>query len=81
MLRVVYLVVLTQFVLAATVCAAEPGAAAGQRAHRPLAKMHGVGLADVRWTEGFWAERWELCRARCCPASSGRCWTKRIPSS
>ena len=68
MLRVVYLVVLTQFVSAATVCAAEPGAAAGQRPHRPLAKMHGVGLADVRWTEGFWAERWELCRREMLPS-------------
>ncbi len=68
MLRVVYLVVLTQFVSAATVCAAEPGAAAGQRPHRPLAKMHAVGLADVRWTEGFWAERWELCRREMLPS-------------
>ncbi|MFC1718818.1 glycoside hydrolase family 127 protein [Candidatus Poribacteria bacterium] len=28
----------------------------------PHAKLTGVGLSDVEWTQGFWAERFELCR-------------------
>ena len=28
----------------------------------PKAKMTGVGLSDVQWTEGFWAERFAVCR-------------------
>ena len=68
MLRIVYLVVLTLFLSAATVYAAEPGAAGGRLPGSPPAKNAGVGLADVRWTEGFWAERWELCRREMLPS-------------
>ncbi len=28
----------------------------------PYAKMHNVGLSDVRWTNGFWAERFDVCK-------------------
>ncbi len=28
----------------------------------PRVKVRSVGLADVRWTGGFWAERFDLCR-------------------
>src|SRR5262245_15058390 len=28
----------------------------------PHAKMRSVGLGEVRWTRGFWAERFEACR-------------------
>ena len=28
----------------------------------PHAKLSLVGMADVRWTEGFWADRWTCCR-------------------
>src|SRR5437762_3059651 len=28
----------------------------------PHAKLRSVGLGDVRWTRGFWAERFETCR-------------------
>jgi uncharacterized protein len=28
----------------------------------PYAKLTGVGLSDVRWTTGFWAERFAVCR-------------------
>lgn len=27
-----------------------------------FAKLHGVGLSDVHWTNGFWAERFAICR-------------------
>src|SRR5258706_1493792 len=30
--------------------------------HSPYAKLGGVGLADVRLTNGFWAERFAVCR-------------------
>jgi len=33
----------------------------------PDAKMYMVNLADVRWTEGFWAERFEACRTTMIP--------------
>jgi hypothetical protein len=32
------------------------------------ALMHSVGPADVRWTGGFWADRWELCRREMLPS-------------
>lgn len=28
----------------------------------PFAKMHSVGLKDVQWTNGFWKERFDVCR-------------------
>lgn len=30
--------------------------------HSQHAKLHGVGISDVRWTTGFWAERFAVCR-------------------
>ena len=26
------------------------------------AKLTGVGMGDVQWTKGFWAERFAVCR-------------------
>lgn len=28
----------------------------------PYAKLSGVGVGDVQWTKGFWAERFAICR-------------------
>ncbi|MGC4102838.1 aceric acid hydrolase [Ferruginibacter sp.] len=28
----------------------------------PHAKLNSVGMSDVQWTKGFWAERFEVCR-------------------
>ncbi|TMI74098.1 MAG: glycoside hydrolase family 127 protein [Bacteroidetes bacterium] len=28
----------------------------------PYAKLSGVGIGDVQWTKGFWAERFAVCR-------------------
>ncbi len=28
----------------------------------PHAKLSGIGLADLHWTKGFWAERFAICR-------------------
>ena len=28
----------------------------------PFAKLTGVGISDVQWTNGFWAERFAVCR-------------------
>ncbi len=33
----------------------------------PFAKINNVGLTDVHWTEGFWAERFEVCRTSMVP--------------
>src|ERR1700709_1877035 len=33
----------------------------------PAAKMYMVDLADTRWTDGFWAERFEACRTTMIP--------------
>lgn len=27
-----------------------------------FARLHGVGLGDVKWTQGFWADRFEICK-------------------
>jgi DUF1680 family protein len=34
----------------------------------PHVVVHGVGLADVKWTTGFWADRFETCRTGMVPA-------------
>ena len=48
-------------------CPAVPAAA-----HPPAASRHAVvdpvGLADARWTTGFWADRFEVCRSATIPA-------------
>src|SRR5262245_53648497 len=31
-------------------------------------KFHSVGLAEAVWTHGFWADRFETCRANTLPA-------------
>jgi DUF1680 family protein len=33
----------------------------------PFAKIHPAGLGEVRWTDGFWADRFELCRTQMVP--------------
>ncbi len=33
-----------------------------------FAKLHPVGLQDVHWTQGFWADRFELCRTQMVPS-------------
>jgi len=33
----------------------------------PQAKMYMVDLGDVKWTRGFWAERFDVCRATMVP--------------
>jgi DUF1680 family protein len=34
----------------------------------PHAKFQWIGLADARWTEGFWADRFELCHKTVLPS-------------
>src|SRR5512142_2152388 len=34
----------------------------------PHARMTGVPVQDVKWTEGFWAEKFDLCRREIIPA-------------
>ena len=44
---------------------AEPGVV--DTTASPFAKIQTVGLDEVRWTRGFWADRFELCRAQMVP--------------
>lgn len=37
-------------------------------ADSPQAKLRGVDLEAVKWTEGFWAEKFELCRRAMLPS-------------
>ena len=34
----------------------------------PHAKLSSVGLSDVQWTKGFWAERFDVCRDAMVPS-------------
>ena len=36
----------------------------------PHAIMHPAGLDEVKWTDGFWADRFELCRTQMVPGMS-----------
>jgi len=40
----------------------------GLLALSPHAKLHGVEPEAVKWTEGFWAEKFELCRRKTLPS-------------
>ncbi|HJT74133.1 MAG TPA: beta-L-arabinofuranosidase domain-containing protein, partial [Chitinophaga sp.] len=33
----------------------------------PYARLNSVGLGDVQWTNGFWAERFEVCKTAMVP--------------
>jgi DUF1680 family protein len=35
---------------------------------RPHAEVHTVGLDEVRWTSGFWGDRFDLCRTQIIPS-------------
>ena len=53
--------------------AAAAHAAAGGRAgvtdtsQSPFAKLSSVAMGEARWTEGFWADKFELCRSAILP--------------
>ena len=49
-----------QMLLAPLVLAAERGVV--DTTASPFAQIRTVGLGEVRWTDGFWADRFELCR-------------------
>ncbi|MBL9190671.1 MAG: glycoside hydrolase family 127 protein [Opitutaceae bacterium] len=59
------LLVLASVALSCTVRAGERGLIDTTRS--PSAKMYMTDLADVRWTEGFWAERFDVCRTTMVP--------------
>ncbi|HUX16154.1 MAG TPA: hypothetical protein VMW52_06750, partial [Phycisphaerae bacterium] len=60
------------FVAVVAVCAA--GAAAAQdralvdTSASPHVAIRNVAIGAVRWTDGFWAERWDLCRREMLPS-------------
>jgi DUF1680 family protein len=45
----------------------EPSTSAGQAHHSPHARLGRLPTANVRWNEGFWADRFELCRTTVLP--------------
>ncbi len=49
------------FVCACLICLAD-------EAMRPHAKVHPLPPGEARWTSGFWAERFELCRTQMIPS-------------
>src|SRR5262245_35315359 len=50
--------------------AAQPGPGLTDMRESPHVAVRSVGLADARWTTGFWADRFETCRAATLPAMS-----------
>ena len=62
--------------LAALLISCGAFAAAGDRdaasvSLSPHAKLKSVGLRDVNWTGGFWAEKYALCRSAMIPTVQG----------
>jgi hypothetical protein len=51
--------------LAQAAFAGEPGVV--DTTSSPLAQVHTVGMNEVHWTDGFWADRFELCRTQMVP--------------
>jgi DUF1680 family protein len=62
--KTVYIFILAVFVCLSgrTICAAEKGAPVSQ-----YARLRPLDIDDVRWTQGFWAERFETCRTAMIP--------------
>jgi hypothetical protein len=54
------------FCLAFNAFAYEPGVV--DTTSSPFAKIQTVGLDEIRWTDGFWADRFELCRTQMVPS-------------
>ncbi|HVM62638.1 MAG TPA: glycoside hydrolase family 127 protein [Verrucomicrobiae bacterium] len=52
--------------LPSSLSAAEPGVV--DTSASPHAAVRTVGLDEVRWTRGFWADRFEVCRMQTLPA-------------
>lgn len=44
------------------------GIVVADTAHSPYSKLRPIGIDEVRWTEGFWAERSRVCREQSIPA-------------
>src|SRR5581483_539933 len=55
-------------VLLTTGAAPAPRAGLVETSASPHVVVRSVGLAEVRWTAGFWADRFETCRAAMIPA-------------
>jgi hypothetical protein len=55
-----YLSVIASLVVCGSLGAAERGIT--NTSASPHVTMRSVGMTDVRWTAGFWADRFELCR-------------------
>jgi uncharacterized protein len=51
---------LVLFIVPALVVAGQNGLV--ENSQSPFAKLRTVGLTDVHWTKGFWAERFAVCR-------------------
>jgi DUF1680 family protein len=62
-------IVLLLAAVASPAAAQTPRPAAGltDTSASPHVQMRSVGLGDVRWTRGFWAERFETCRKASIP--------------
>ena len=66
------------FVLMASLLVAEPGVV--DTTASQYAKMQTVGLDEARWTRGFWADRFDLCRTQMVPGME-RLMRARITAS
>src|SRR3972149_378303 len=42
-------------------CVSEKGAGLMDTSASPYVKLRSVGIGDVRWTKGFWADRFDVC--------------------
>ncbi|HEV2694216.1 MAG TPA: glycoside hydrolase family 127 protein, partial [Verrucomicrobiae bacterium] len=49
-------------------CLLAAGAGIVDSASSPHAVLRPVGMEEVKWTDGFWADRFELCRAQMVPS-------------
>jgi len=47
--------------------AAQPAPALMDTSHSPFVKFRSLGMTDVRWTAGFWADRFEVCKKSMVP--------------
>jgi DUF1680 family protein len=64
-MRKLYIIILTLLIVGSSVIAQDKGLV--NTSGSPYAKLSGINITDVQWTEGFWAERFNVCRQTMIP--------------
>src|SRR5665647_381808 len=69
-MKTFYTIILTGFLLVGSNCFAQDKSLVNT-SQSPYAKLKSINMEDVRWTTGFWAERFKVCKESMVPHMMG----------